>query len=112
MHNSKTQILFKTATLLLVFTLLIPSAVKFMHLFSHHEHEICNGEIRTHLHKADFDCSFHKFKLSAPYTIPNFEYVFLAIEDNHKIYEDAYYFLSDYQQLHFSLRGPPQIDLA
>ena len=96
---------------MLVFTLLMPTAIKFSHIFSHHHHEICNGEPQTHLHKADFDCSFYQFKLSTPFTIPTTEYVFIYFEDNHQNYAEAYSFLSDYQRLHFSLRGPPQIDL-
>ncbi len=92
-------------------TLLVPTAVKFSHIFSHHHHEVCEGEPQTHLHNADFDCSFHKFKLSTPFTIPTFEFEFISTEQNHQMYADAYAFLSDYQQLHFSLRGPPQIDL-
>lgn len=112
MQNISKHFIFKISTLLLVFALLMPIGVKLMHIFDHHQHEVCNGEFQTHLHKADIECSFQKFKINSAYTIPYFEYVFLPIQNNHQIYSDAYAFLSDYQQLHFSLRGPPQIDLS
>ena len=53
-------------------TLLTPSAVKFIHVFNHQKHDICKGEYQTHLHASDFDCSYHKFKLTTPFTIPLF----------------------------------------
>ncbi len=111
MHKLSEQLTFKIITCVLVLTLLVPTGVKFSHIFTHHHHEICNGEPQTHLHNADLDCSFYKFKLSTPFTLPTSEFVFIAIENNHQNYAEAYSFLSDYQQLHFSLRGPPQIDL-
>lgn len=100
---------FKLATLVLALALLVPSAVKFSHVFSHHHHEICNGENQAHLHKTDIDCNFYKFKLSSSFTLPDTGFEFVSIEDNHSIYDTSYAFLSDYQQLHFSLRGPPQL---
>ena len=112
MKEFKSQMVFKFATLLLVAALMMPTATKFLHVFNHHQHEICNGEYQTHLHKSDFECSFYKFKLSSPYTLPTFEFVFLPAEDNHQTYKKSYDFLSEFQRLHFSLRGPPHIDLV
>ncbi|MGJ8593588.1 MAG: hypothetical protein ACSHXF_13635 [Aquaticitalea sp.] len=100
---------FKIATLMVAIALLVPSAVTFSHIFSHHHHEICNGEPQTHIHKSDIDCDFYKFKLSASYTIPSISYEFIPVEDNHAINQTVYAFLSEYQRLHFSLRGPPQL---
>lgn len=96
---------------MLVVTLLMPTGFKFSHIFTHHQHEICNGESQTHLHKSDLDCSFYQFNLSTPFTIPSFEYQFIFVEDNHQNHDEVYSFLSEYQRLHFSLRGPPQITL-
>lgn len=111
MHKFSEQIAFKIITCLLVFTLLVPTGVMFSHIFNHQQHEICNGEPQSHLHNADLDCSFYKFKVSTPFTIPTFEFDFIFTQHNHQNYVDAYTFLSEFQQLHFSLRGPPQIDL-
>lgn len=110
MRNLKEQTAFKFATLVLVLALLMPSVVKFSHVFKHHHHEICKGEYQTHLHTSDIECSFYKFKISSHYTIPTITFEFFPIEENHQEYSDAYSFLSDFQNLHFSLRGPPQID--
>lgn len=109
MHKINQKITFKIITCVLVMSLLVPTAVKFSHIFTHHHHEICDGEPQTHLHSADLDCSFYKFKLSTPFTIPAMEFVGVSINDNHQYYPDYYSFLSDFQQLHFSLRGPPQL---
>lgn len=111
MHKFSEQITFKIITCVLVMSLLVPTGVKFSHIFTHHHHEICNGEPQTHLHNADLDCSFYKFKLSTPFTIPNFEFEIIPALDNHQSYAGTYSFLSEFQQLHFTLRGPPQIDL-
>ncbi len=111
MHGIKQKITFKAATLILAIALLVPTAVKFSHIFSHHQHEICNGEIQTHLHKSDLDCDFFKFKLSSSFTLPTIGFEFVSTKDNHINNDTFYSFLSEYQQLHFSLRGPPQINL-
>ncbi len=111
MDRFNNQIFFKVITFSLAISLLFPTAIKFTHVFSNHQHEICYGEPQTHLHSADVDCSFHMFKLSTPFTIPSLEFIFIPFQYSHQIYVDAYSFVSEYQRLHFSLRGPPQIDL-
>ena len=111
MRKFREHTVFKFITLLLVVTLMVPTAVKFSHLWSHLHHEICNGEPQTHIHTADLDCSFYNFQLSAPFTVPTIEFVLFHSEDNHPIFSTDYSFLSEFQQLHFSVRGPPQIDL-
>lgn len=109
MQKLKQDIIFKLATLLLTVTLLLPSAVKFSHVFSHHEHEICYGEYQTHMHNLDLDCSFYKFKLSSQFTIPNFSFEIINTQYDFNLVKSQYLFLSEYQALHFSLRGPPQL---
>lgn len=109
MRKFSEKISFKIFTFILVFALLMPTGLKFSHIFLHQHHEVCHGETQTHLHNADLDCSFYQFNLSTPFTIPTFEYQFVFTVQNHQNYGEAYSFLSEYQQLHFSLRGPPQI---
>lgn len=105
------HILFKGFTLIMVLTLLLPSAVKFMHIFENHKHEVCYGESEAHFHKLDMDCEFYNFKLNTSFTFPeNFSFLISHAEIKTPITTD-YSFLSDYQKLHFSLRGPPAIDL-
>ena len=91
---------------------MVPTGVKYSHVFNHHLHEVCKGEPETHLHNADLDCSFYKFKLSSPFTIPALQFELVMPEINTLQIEAPYAFLSEFQQLHFSLRGPPQISLS
>ena len=112
MREITQKMTFKALTLILAIALLVPSVVKFSHIFSHHHHEVCDGEPQTHLHKSDIDCNFYKFKLSSSFTLSNIAFEFVSTDDNHSVNDTSYAFLSEYQRLHFSLRGPPQIDLV
>lgn len=105
------NILFKSVTLVLVLAFLLPSAVKFMHIFEQHQHEICLGESDSHFHTQDVDCEFYKFKLNSPFTIPKNTIVLLAFSNIESAIPTHYSFLSEFQTLHFSLRGPPSINL-
>ena len=109
MKNLKDHILFKTLALLLVVTLLIPSVTKFAHLFAHHKHDICLGEKTTHLHEINNDCDFYKFKLATVYTFTLFNFEFFSVQENYFEIVSQYQFLSEFQQLHTALRGPPSL---
>lgn len=102
------HILFKILSIILVVTLLIPSIVKVGHVFEDHKHDFCTDNLsQTHLHTLDLECEFYKFKVNTKYhtVLNNFR---IVIEENHsKINNSFYYFLSNHQQLPFSLRGPP-----
>lgn len=105
------HILFKSVTLILVLAFLLPSAVKFLHIFEQHQHEICLGESDAHFHTQDVDCEFYKFKLNNPFTVPHYNVVVLAFSEIESTIPTHYAFLSEFQRLHFSLRGPPSINL-
>lgn len=109
MQNLKQHIAYRIATLVLVLALVLPTLVKFSHIFQYHEHEICHNEFEAHLHTLDLDCEFYKFNLTSSFTIPNYSIeIFQPLHSYLK--SDSYYnFLSKYQRLHFSLRGPPQL---
>lgn len=111
MQTIKQHITFRAATLVLVFAFLLPSAVKFAHIFEHHEHEVCHNEYEAHLHTLNVDCDFYKFKLATSFTIPNYNVEIFQPQHTYLKSDSHYDFLSDYQRLHFSLRGPPQINL-
>ncbi|MGZ0017869.1 hypothetical protein [Yeosuana sp. AK3] len=103
----KEYVIFRILSFALALTLLLPSAVKVTHAFNHHKHEVCLGEESTHLHKLDIDCKFYDFKITHQFLLFDFDYkIFipksLTYKDN-----SSYTFLRTYQQLHFSLRGPP-----
>lgn len=111
LQKLKSHIVFKIATLTLVLALLTPTVLKFAHTFNHHEHEICKGEHQVHLHATDFDCSYHKFKLTNTFTIPEFSFDILSPEKGHKTIISQYFILSEFQRQHVLLRGPPQFNL-
>lgn len=111
MNFLRAHIIFKGWTLILVLTLLLPSAVKFMHIFENHQHEVCYGESDAHFHTLDIDCEFYNFKLNVPFTLPENVSVLISLLEIKSVVKSDYSFLSDYQILHFSLRGPPAINL-
>jgi hypothetical protein len=96
-------------SILLVVFVLMPSAFKLAHTFSHnnHKHEVCLGEKQMHLHTLDVDCEFHKFQLNTAFTLPINNYQILKKQENHSLINSQYSFISEFQQLHFNLRGPP-----
>lgn len=101
------HIIYSIATLILVVALALPTIVKLTHVFNHHNHDVCNDYSQTHVHNLDVDCSFYNFKITNHFTctIENYE-LYIPVEIN-PIIASQYQFLSDYQRLHFSLRGPP-----
>lgn len=111
MRFLRQHILFKVLTLILVFTFLLPSAVKFMHVFEHHKHEVCYGESVAHFHTLDVDCEFYKFKINTPFTLPEIITAITGYPEINIYNTKEYSFLSEYQRLHFTRRGPPSINL-
>ena len=88
---------------------MFPAAFKLAHVFEHHKHEICTGEDSTHIHQVDLDCEFHKFQLNTNFNISNAVFELFQIKKETSQIQSQYTFLSKYQQLHFSLRGPPSL---
>jgi len=109
MNQIKKHILLKLLTIILAITLLIPGVVKLKHIFNHHSHKVCLGEKTTHIHKVDLDCDFHKFNLNHSTTFAGFNLTFFISEELPLKIILQYHFLSKYQRLHYSLRGPPSL---
>lgn len=107
MGDLKKHIVFKTITLLIAIAFLIPSAVKFSHIFTHHTHKVCEGEQTTHIHKVDIDCDFYKFKLNNNYLNVVAYNSSFQLSEPYKIKYFTYKFLYNHRTLSFSLRGPP-----
>ena len=103
--------LFKTLAFLLVLAVLLPSAVKLSHVFTHHTHEVCENDqsLDTHFHESNIDCDFYKFKLTTQFYLQNKLVTLTSPEENFKITDSQYEFVSDYQKLQTALRGPPQM---
>lgn len=89
--------------------LLVPSAIKLVHVFEHHEHEVCKGGETTHIHNIDLDCEFQKFQLNKNFTLSDISFAIFKHIENSKTNLSQYHFLNKYQRLHFSLRGPPAL---
>ncbi len=107
MKFCRKNILNTLFTILFVTSLLAPSAVKISHAFTDHEELVCHSFGKLHIHKVELDCDFQKYKVTVQFQPPFIEvptFSFLTVK---KKYKNQYSFLSKYQKLHFSLRGPP-----
>lgn len=112
MHKLNQQLLFKLTALLLVVVMLTPVVIRYADVFVKHEHVLCEYSPKAHVHTLDAVCDFYNnIKFNYKFIIPSFTFQLFPVEDNHKIIRSQYVLLSSYQQLHFSLRGPPQINL-
>ena len=110
MYRNKRHIFFfNLVTIILVAALLTPSIVKFNHIFEDHKHEVCETPQTNHFHELDMDCEFYKFKLSAQFSFSPNPISFSQYLIPSKKIVTQYIFISDYQQLHFDLRGPPAL---
>ena len=88
---------------------LLPSAVKFTHLFQNHEHPICIDAESIHFHQTDFECDFLKYKLTNGIAFEPLAEEPLAFQRPLDNNFSVYTFLSNHQKLHFELRGPPAV---
>lgn len=87
--------------------LLFPSAVKLAHVFANHQHTYCNHYSESHFHQKNLDCQLSSFH-QAPFSFPGFiNYKVYEPEIQNSGFDHIYFFLSEYQKLPFSLRGPP-----
>jgi len=109
MAINEKHIAFRVLTFCLVCTLMFPAAFKFAHVFEHDQHEVCTGGNSTHIHKIDLDCEFHKFQLNTNFNISHNVFELFQIKKETSQIQSQYTFLSKYQHLHFSLRGPPSL---
>jgi len=106
-ENIKEHIICKTIATLLIVSLLLPSAVKFTHIFENHEHEVCETPQKSHYHSFDLDCELYKFNIKPqiPFVAKNYDLVDVSI--NSTLIKSQYQSISKFQRLSFSLRGPP-----
>ncbi|NNE32756.1 MAG: hypothetical protein HKN40_10340 [Winogradskyella sp.] len=111
--NYKTVILTVTKglALLLVLTILLPSAVKLTHAFNHQTHDVCESddEAYTHFHQSDLDCNFYKFKLTENQFYAVFNYKEQLTSPFLEQALEHYISFNNHQQLSNFLRGPPQL---
>jgi hypothetical protein len=87
----------------------LPASSKIKHAVFEHHNFVCKEKGKLHVHEVELECEFDKFNIS--------QFIFLeylGFNDTGwtiktgKIF-NFYQFLSKYQKLHFSLRGPPSV---
>lgn len=83
--------------------------VSFAHIFSGHDHHLCEHYSKRHFHKKQVDCQFMKFHKNPAVQLDKFYVEQARTRENKTIYLTHYCFLSEYQALPFALRGPPAI---
>lgn len=107
MLRIKEHIASKVLVVLLTIVLVTPLVVKLYHIFEDHNHEICKTPNKTHFHELEIDCEFYNFKLNTQFNLSIKSVIIPALKEITQSITSQYHFISDYQQLHFSLRGPP-----
>ena len=90
---------------------LLPLAINSAHDLLNHKHTVCSSKVVKHVHEKDFDCNLNLLKQSTPYlALSSYTIQTQAIVKTNN--STPYNFLQNYQQLSFSLRGPPVYILA
>ncbi len=107
MQRLKDHIISKAIVLLLSVILLAPVLVKLNHLFEDHKHEVCITPFADHYHEFEIDCEFYNFTLNTNFFLSLTTSDIPEVDETHKPILSQYHFISDFQQLQFSLRGPP-----
>lgn len=107
MQQIKEHITSKVLVVILVAILVTPLFVKSYHLFEDHKHEVCKTPFTNHFHEYEIDCEFYDFTLNTNFFQSLATLEILEVNVINKTINSQYHFISDYQQLQFSLRGPP-----
>ncbi|QXP58006.1 hypothetical protein H0I25_09600 [Cellulophaga sp. HaHa_2_95] len=107
MGNKLSKVLLSCIAISLLAALGIPDIAKIAHAVLEHNEQTCQEKTKGHIHETEFDCEFHKYHITTYFT-PEI-YSFQVLEPvNHIFFNEKFYFLlSEFQQLHFTLRGPP-----
>ncbi|WP_085497904.1 hypothetical protein [Arenibacter troitsensis] len=101
------NITFSFIAVLLVGLIALPSVLKLKHAVFEHHTFVCKEKGKLHIHEVELDCDYHKFNLTHYYTHSQQEFTTFTVKAKSEKITDHYIFLSKYQQLHFSRRGPP-----
>lgn len=94
---------------LLVALLLMPSVIKFAHIFEHHDHTLCEINDSENFHECEVDCPFLKFNLHQYYLNEQDYDIFYLSFNNFEVQTSIYYFFYNNKKLSFSLRAPPLV---
>ena len=85
---------------------MLPASIQLVHVFEQHEHTICTSKVENHIHENDFECELCHLQAKT-FAILTTE--IFSLSENKINFKKAtnYQFLFKYQQLSYSLRGPP-----
>ncbi|WP_010232140.1 hypothetical protein [Gillisia marina] len=97
----------KYGVLGLTFIMLLPSILSYNHVFAHEFNFACDEHSTTHLHQSILDCELCDFHPSPVLEFQLYNFDLTEISSPNKKFFNSYEFLSDFQKLSFSLRGPP-----
>ena len=92
--------------------MLFPNIFSIIHNIEHkheykYEHDLCDNPNETHLHKIENDCDFCKSNINHNYNIIKTNLGLVRAIISKTLIHTSYSFQYNYQQLSFSLRGPP-----
>lgn len=109
MRQIQKHIVFKFSIVILAFVLLVPSAVKFSHIFKEHTHKTCTDTDTVHIHNTNLECEFYAFKLGTQ-VLPSIHNInFVVVTNNYQPIVSQYIFRDTVTNHYFFLRGPPTI---
>jgi len=109
MKEQKSNIAKRILLAILAFALLFPSIINFAHAYSHDKHQHCTEMGTLHFHKKDLDCQLCDFHLTPAILISFFEETPSLIKNFNSTFSSYTLLFSNYNQLHFNLRGPPAV---
>jgi len=108
MDKLRNHIISKVLMIVLSLILLTPVFVKLNHFLENHKHEVCKTPNKLHFHNLQLDCKFYDFRLNTYYYKTPELFELPDLEDIQETVVSQYQFISHYQRLQFSLRGPPR----
>ena len=112
MQKKIQHIIFRSIAILLLLAVVLPSVVKFGHVFENHKHEVCSNPSDSHFHEVNVDCEFYKFKLNNTFSFVFNGVIIPQIKNNHKNIFSKYFFINSYKSFGIALRGPPSTTLS
>ncbi len=107
MLQIREHIVNKVLVVFLTAVLVTPLFVKLNHLFEDHKHEVCETPNKTHFHEYEIECEFYNFTINTNFYQSLLTFDIPNIDQIDELIDSQYLFISDYQKLQFSLRGPP-----
>ena len=107
MGNKLSKILLSCIAISLLAALGIPDIAKISHAVFEHKEQTCQEKTKGHIHETEFDCDFHKYHITTYLTPEVFSFPILEPVNLTSVTDIFYFLLSEFQQLHFKLRGPP-----